>query len=150
MMKTAAFRLSYLLVALSTFGFSACAQTGGEEQKDTTMTMEAAGEVADLPLVQFHDRMMEQPGQLVDVRTPEEYAGGHAQGASNINFLDKNFLRDFEAAIDKDKPVYIYCASGNRSGKAKSTLEKAGYKYIYNLTGAGYAQWAAAGYPTEQ
>ena len=71
-------------------------------------------------------------------------------GCFNINFLDKKFLEEFEAAIDKDKPVYIYCASGNRSGKAKSALEKAGYKYIYNLTGAGYAQWSGSRLSTEQ
>jgi phage shock protein E len=54
---------------------------------------------------------------LIDVRTPEEYVNGHVKGAKNLNFMDESFQAQV-ATLDKNKRYYLYCASGNRSGKA--------------------------------
>lgn len=78
--------------------------------------------------------------QLVDVRTPEEYAQGHIQGAENINFFDEDFEQQLEQKLDKEQPVYIYCRSGNRSSKAAARMEALGFKAIYDLEG-GYMNW---------
>ncbi|HET8810741.1 MAG TPA: rhodanese-like domain-containing protein [Flavobacteriaceae bacterium] len=76
---------------------------------------------------------------LVDVRTPEEYAAGSVEGAENINFFDKDFKKQF-AKFEKEKPVYIFCKSGNRSGKASKILAEMGFKKIYDIEG-GYLSW---------
>ncbi|WP_438961616.1 rhodanese-like domain-containing protein [Nonlabens sp.] len=78
--------------------------------------------------------------QLVDVRTPNEYASGHIKNAINIDFFNQTaFVKAFEK-LDKEKPVYIYCKSGNRSNKAAQKLDSLGFKNIYDLRG-GYMNW---------
>lgn len=54
---------------------------------------------------------------LIDVRTPEEFVNGHVKGAQNLNFMDENFQQEV-GKLNKNKRYYLYCASGNRSGKA--------------------------------
>ncbi|NCT17390.1 MAG: rhodanese-like domain-containing protein [Flavobacteriaceae bacterium CG_4_8_14_3_um_filter_34_10] len=78
--------------------------------------------------------------QLVDVRTPQEYAKGHIEGSINIDFFETEvFNKKFET-LDKEKPVYIYCHSGGRSNKAAKLLLKMGFTKIFDLKG-GYASW---------
>lgn len=70
-------------------------------------------------------------GQLLDVRTAEEYAAGHIDGSKNLS------LQSIEAgnlpAGSKDEEIYVYCRSGNRSAQAKNILESAGYTHITDL-----------------
>lgn len=68
--------------------------------------------------------LIAQGAQIIDVRTPAEFQSGHIKKAVNIP-LDK--LTNSLKKISKDKPVITCCASGMRSGSAKSILEKAGY-----------------------
>lgn len=79
--------------------------------------------------------------QILDVRTPEEFAEGHIDHAQNINWLGDQFIQDAEK-LDKNKAVYVYCKSGKRSLKASEKLEELGFKKIYNLDG-GYLKWSA-------
>ncbi len=79
---------------------------------------------------------------LVDVRTPEEYAEGYIKGAVNINFKKRTFP-DYINAIDKEKPVAVYCRSANRSGKAAIIMQSLGFKNIYDLDG-GVKAWKSA------
>lgn len=81
--------------------------------------------------------------QLVDVRTAEEYKEGHIKGAVNIDFFADDFVKQF-SQFDKEKPLYVYCRSGNRSAKASKQLAEAGFKDIIDLKG-GYKAWKAAG-----
>ena len=67
--------------------------------------------------------------QLVDVRTPEEFAEGHIEDARNIDFFASDFLVQFDR-YDKKKPLYIYCRSGNRSAKAAKLLQKEGFSIL--------------------
>lgn len=84
---------------------------------------------------------------LYDVRTPGEYAGGHVPGAVNIP-LDQLSSRMDELAPHKGEPVYLVCASGNRSGKAQAQLAAAGFSNPINVEG-GTRAWQAAGKPLE-
>jgi rhodanese-related sulfurtransferase len=78
--------------------------------------------------------------QLVDVRTPNEYKGGHIKNAVNIDFFNhSNFILSF-SKLDKEQPVYLYCRSGNRSQKAARKLDSLGFKKIFDLKG-GYMSW---------
>lgn len=76
---------------------------------------------------------------LVDVRTPKEFAAGSIEGAENIDYFDKDFEAKF-AKFDKEAPIYIFCKSGNRSGKASKILAKMGFEEIYDIEG-GYMNW---------
>ena len=79
--------------------------------------------------------------QLVDVRTPEEFAAGHIAGAQNINIYDDDFKTRI-ASLDQDKPVYLYCKAGKRSAKAAGVLKGLGFTEIFDLKG-GYDAWPA-------
>ncbi len=67
--------------------------------------------------------------QIIDVRTKGEFSGGHIKNAVNIP-LDQ--LRTQLNKIKKDKVVITCCASGMRSGSAKSILLSSGFTEVYN------------------
>ncbi|WP_392348835.1 rhodanese-like domain-containing protein [uncultured Polaribacter sp.] len=77
--------------------------------------------------------------QLMDVRTPEEIKEGAIQTAFFVNYFDVDFENVATAKLNKSKPVYLYCRSGNRSGKACKILKEKGFEAI-NVLG-GYKQW---------
>ncbi|OES44661.1 rhodanese-like domain-containing protein [Domibacillus iocasae] len=75
--------------------------------------------------------------QLIDVREPNEYNGGHILGARNIPVTQ---MKQRMKEIRTDKPVYLYCQSGLRSGRAAQMLYRKGYRDIYHLQG-GFKKW---------
>ncbi|PTM09453.1 MAG: rhodanese-like domain-containing protein [Bacteroidetes bacterium] len=81
--------------------------------------------------------------QLLDVRTPEEYAVGYIDGFQNIDFLSESFQDDIEK-LDKNKPVIVYCKSGGRSGRCSKLMLEKGFKKIYDLEG-GITKWESEG-----
>lgn len=100
-----------------------------------------------LSVTDFDKKIQEKNVQLVDVRTPEEYAEKHLKDAVNINFNGDDFV-DLITKLDKTKPVLVYCLSGGRSSKAAALISKKGYTQVYNLDG-GILAWTAAGQPVE-
>ena len=80
--------------------------------------------------------------QLVDVRTPAEYAEGHLAGAVNINVKDSAFLTNALARLDRKRPCAVYCRSGKRSAIAALLLAGKGYS-VTNLRG-GIIAWTEA------
>ena len=75
---------------------------------------------------------------LLDVRTPEEYAGGHVAGSRNLPL--QMITRVEDEIPEKDTPVFVYCQSGGRSRRAAAFLEKVGYNRVKNIGGlAGYS-----------
>jgi len=83
--------------------------------------------------------------QLVDVRTPQEYAEGHIAGALNINVQSDDFKQMAEKELSKDSTILVYCRSGRRSMDAAEILTKLGYKVV-NLKG-GIIEWKEDGLP---
>ena len=81
--------------------------------------------------------------QLIDVRTPAEFADGHIENAKNIDFYSANFDLHIDA-LDKSIPVILYCKSGRRSAKCVSKLNSKGFKVIYDLRG-GINHWGFEG-----
>ncbi|GGJ62593.1 rhodanese-related sulfurtransferase [Anoxybacillus voinovskiensis] len=75
--------------------------------------------------------------QLIDVREPDEYAAGHILGARNIPLTQ---LRMRMKELRKDQPIYLYCQSGLRSGRAAQMLYRKGYRDLYHLKG-GFKTW---------
>ncbi|MEX2349961.1 MAG: rhodanese-like domain-containing protein [Flavobacteriaceae bacterium] len=74
--------------------------------------------------------LVNQGAEIIDVRTKGEFASGHIKGSKNIplNTLNNN-LKLFK---DKEKTYLLCCASGMRSGSAKSILKSKGYSNVHN------------------
>jgi hydroxyacylglutathione hydrolase len=83
---------------------------------------------------------------LIDVRQPDEYAGGHIPGAIHLNAGD---LPDRLAELPHDRPLVTVCASGYRSSVAASLLQGAGFGDVTWLSG-GVPAWRAAGNEVEK
>jgi rhodanese-related sulfurtransferase len=75
--------------------------------------------------------------QLIDVREANEFEGGHILGSRNIPMSQ---LRMRHKEIRPDKPVYLYCQNGIRSGRAAALLRRKGVTDLYHLKG-GYKLW---------
>jgi thioredoxin len=96
----------------------------------------------------FQERLnMSRDAQVLDVRTPEEFNGGHLSNAVNINIYDADFM-DRAGKLDKSKPVFVYCLGGGRSAEAAARLSAAGFQDVYNLKG-GITAWRNADLPLE-
>lgn len=80
---------------------------------------------------------------MVDVRGPGETAAGTLPGAREIPLPS---LTDSLDALDRARPVVVYCAGGYRSQVAASVLRHAGYDDVSDVLG-GYGAWAGAGMP---
>lgn len=76
--------------------------------------------------------------QLIDVREPNEYEGGHILGARNIPLSQ---MRQRHKEIRTDQPVYLYCQNTVRSGRAAQMLKRKGYIDLNCLKG-GFKQWS--------
>lgn len=121
---------SFLLVVFMTLLLFNCKQ-----DVDTTIEVITVEEM---------DSLLEmRKVHLIDVRTPNEYAEGHINGAANIDFRDKNF-ENLISKIDKTKPIAVYCGRGGRSSKCSAYMKKAGFTKIYDLDG-GITEWKFKG-----
>jgi len=124
-------KFSSLIVVFVAFGLVSC--NGQSSKNMETITPEA-----------FAKKIKETPkAQILDVRTPEEYASEHIDHAINVDWLGDNFAVDAEK-LDKSKPVFVYCKIGGRSSKAVAKLAELGFTNIYEL-GGGMMKWNAAG-----
>lgn len=72
-------------------------------------------------------------GVLLDVRTAEEYADSHIEGAINLSLQD--ILAGSVPAVSKDQPVYVYCRGGVRSSQSQAALNSGGYTNVVDLGG---------------
>ena len=69
---------------------------------------------------------------VIDVRTPEEFASGHIEGAINIPYDTIKPGLPALAKISKDENILLYCRSGRRSGIAMQSLGQLGYRNLQN------------------
>jgi rhodanese-related sulfurtransferase len=83
--------------------------------------------------------------EVLDVRTPEEYAEGHIEGATLIDFYEPDFA-DRIAELDHGATYVVYCRSGNRSEQAVALMKEQGFTAVNDLDG-GVTAWSAAGLP---
>jgi thioredoxin 1 len=80
---------------------------------------------------------------IIDVRTPEEFQGGHLNEAVNFNVLAPEFQSQV-SKLDKTQPVFVYCKVGGRSADAVEKMKNMGFTTIYDMKG-GYMAWSSAG-----
>lgn len=94
---------------------------------------------------EFDTKIKTDSVQLLDVRTPQEYAEGHIEGALNINIQSDDFQQMAGKELSKDSTILVYCRSGRRSMDAAGILTRLGYRVI-NLKG-GIIEWKEDGLP---
>ena len=83
-------------------------------------------------------------GRPIDVRTSEEFAKGHLEGAQNINVEASDF-KERVSALDPKASYVVYCASGRRAALAVDRMESAGFTDVVNA--GGYDALIKAGLP---
>lgn len=115
-----------LSLLLGFLGLASCSNA----QSDSIKTVSAA---------EFEQIIKSDSVDLVDVRTADEFADGHIEGAKNIDVLKDDFEEKAATALPKDKTAAVYCRSGKRSLKAANILAKNGYNVV-NLRG-GWLEW---------
>jgi rhodanese-related sulfurtransferase len=119
-----------VLTVLCSFAFLNC-----KEQTDPN--------IKNISVEELQSLLKTEDIQLVDVRTPEEYQLGFIGNAQNIDYFSPTFEEEI-SKFDKQKPIILYCKSGNRSSKSAAKLSKAGFVKIYTLDG-GILKWQKAG-----
>lgn len=125
---------------LALFGLLACSEGNSQNlDEDAVKTIDVQA---------FEKGLQNSPdAQLIDVRTPPEFAAGHVPAATMVDVK----ARDFEArisAFDKNRPTYVYCRSGKRSARAVAIMAELGFTELYNLDG-GMLAWTKAEKPVE-
>ena len=124
-------KLKKLALAIVVFTLTSC---NGQPSK----------KVETLDAVSFSKKIEATPNpQILDVRTPEEYAAEHIERAQNVNWLSNDFVTN-ASKYDKSKPVFVYCKIGGRSHQAAEKLAQLGFTQIIELEG-GFLKWDAAG-----
>lgn len=113
-------KFSYLIFLVLGFSLGMWACTGRKEK------------FINLQAEEFELLLRENNIQLLDVRTPQEFAEGYIPGSINIDITSKSFSLLAAEKLTKKIPIAIYCRSGNRSRKAARLLIEKGYK-VYNL-----------------
>jgi rhodanese-related sulfurtransferase len=75
-------------------------------------------------------KLVDEGATLLDVRTPQEFSGGHVKGAVNIPV---QVLGARHHELDRSRPVVVYCQSGGRSASAARFLRKAGFTSVHDV-----------------
>ena len=105
---------------------------------------------AEVGLLTPEQLLSEPPANAVvlDVRTPEEFAGGHVPGAINVPHTEIAERLD-EVAADRSRTVVVYCERGGRAGQAEAALLAGGFSDVLHLEG-DMSDWRAQGRPLER
>lgn len=137
--------LSIILLGATAITF-ACSNSESQET-NIQEKEQIQGKKTDINVQEFEKVIKETKGTILDVRTPEEWAEGIIEGAIKANFYDDGFKSQLEK-LDKSNPVFVYCKSGGRSGKAANQLKEMGF-VVYNLLG-GITAWNDSGKQTKK
>jgi len=111
--------------------------------KNETVNTPSASEVfnfTNMDVAAFQQKIKKGRVVIMDVRTAEEYAAGHIEGAINFDVNGPSFASHV-MKMNEETEYMVYCKSGGRSVKACKIMSKAGMKNLYNLEG-GYTAWS--------
>jgi rhodanese-related sulfurtransferase len=133
-----------VVLALVVFAVVGCNRAPSAKSDSPVVTTKTG--VVELPPEQVRPAVEAAYAQFIDVRTPEEYASGHAYRAKNIPLDQLSANLD---KLEKNEPVYLICHSGNRSRKAAQILVDAGFPQAISIAG-GTEAWKTAGLPMAQ
>jgi len=106
--------------------------------------------IESISVTRLHELSRTRPVDLIDVRTPEEFAEAHAVIARNVPIATLHPHEVMQGRTSaNDDPVYMICQGGGRSSKACLMMLAAGYANVVNVEG-GTAAWIDAGLPTRR
>jgi rhodanese-related sulfurtransferase len=128
------------VILMSTFFMFACGNKPLREQRGNSDAF-----IETVSAEKFKNLVDGGSGIILDVRTPEEIAGGHIANAQTVDVNDRSFTKKIRL-LPKDREVYVYCRSGKRSLRAAGILRKNGFTRIYNLEN-GITGWEEKGFP---
>ena len=129
----------FYFILLAFFTLSACNSTAQKETSTQQPSVEVNYNI--LTAAEFKVALgKEENPQLIDVRTTQEFEAGSIIGAKNYDILNGSFKKKL-GTLNKNKPVYVFCRSGGRSGKASAMLQKNGFTHIIDLKG-GFDEWS--------
>jgi rhodanese-related sulfurtransferase len=148
MNKKLVFSISVLLLLAGlTLAINSCDYITGEAIKVPAQVQHQL--VKDITSVEAYSLIQANVGNgdfiIIDVRTPEEYAGGHIENAVNVDYYSASF-KDEINGFARDRTYLIYCRTGARSAGARDIMKELGFQNIYNMTG-GITDWIARGLP---
>ena len=99
-----------------------------------------------LPLDAFYTKLKSQKNpQIIDARSPEEFALNHIEGALNFNLQTADYAA-YILKLDKSKPVFLYAINTGRSTALAQELIKREFSEVHDLEG-GIANWIGGGKP---
>lgn len=99
-----------------------------------------------LDAISFNTKINSTKNPIVlDVRTPEEYAGGYIGSAINIDYYKPTFKEEIRK-LDKEQTYFVYCQAGGRSKSAYEIMKKEGFVHVYELNG-GISEWQSSNLP---
>lgn len=138
-------KILFIIIASALF-LGACTSTVPSSETQSTTVQEVL-EVETVEIIndtpQEFEANMTGDYLLLDVRTPEEFNQGYIEGALLIPVTELGQRLD-EIEQYKDKPVLVYCRSGNRSVTASEILIDNGFTEVHNLL-TGYNGWVTRG-----
>ncbi len=108
------------------------------EPADETTATKSEAKVAQITSFAQVSSAVSKGGQLLDVRTAEEFAAGHIDGA--INFPLQDLQAGKEPTGTKTQSLFVYCHSGNRSNQATTILKGSGFESITDLGAITHVQ----------
>ncbi len=126
---------SLALVGCGSSGASEGASGGDATSQTTAASAPAAGQEA-------AKQALADGRTVIDVRTPEEFAQGHIEGARDIDLQGSGFTAEI-AALDPKGSYVVYCRSGNRSAQATQEMTAIGLDVV---DGGGIGDMEAAGW----
>ena len=117
----------------------------------TLITTAWAGKspVTNVTVAQAQKLIKERAGKadfvILDVRTPEEFAEGHIDGAVNRDVQSRDFEKRLRT-LDRNKSYLVYCRTGNRSRQAILAMEALGFRAIFHMN-EGIVKWKQQNLP---
>lgn len=135
-------------LAILLAGCAGSEEPAATSTEQTTESGEAAASIRLVSAVDGAAIQSDPPADLVilDVRTPDEFAEGHLEGAVLLDFYEDDFADEL-AALDPSVPYLLYCRSGNRSGQTAVLMEELGFTDVADVDG-GIVSWTEAELPT--
>jgi rhodanese-related sulfurtransferase len=136
-----------LLIVITAIAGAGCNSSAGVTSTTTT-SIKVTNGFFDVSVAEAYNLIQSNKDnsnfEIIDVRTPDEYAAGHLENSTLIDFDAANFKTEIDK-LDRAKTYFLYCRSGNRSGQAQDIMEGMGFLSVYNMKG-GITDWQTAGY----
>lgn len=142
-------RTVILAVSLTGLSLAGCSGAADESASATDTNSAIVSYYSEISATEAADLITNSPDLVViDVRTPEEFAQGHIEGAINVNLQAENFVEEL-TKLDRADGYLLHCKSGARSAKALEVMKEQDFKSVAHMAD-GFDGWQAAGLEVAQ